>query len=234
MSKLNNLTQEASDRAETRGSSSQSRSPGGKNISQFSDNVDQQAENVIRLEEQLRTLGKQLLRKQESLEEYLSERAALKVRLQDSQRRCQKYEDQVNALLEAADPYDYEANAGGGEGFSVGMNHPRDLGNRKLRQRGGGVGGGGSDRLSRPVRASQDLEKLGVHASPGVNKAVDMIDTWTLITGRHLKAYPLLRLTFVFYLLLIHLWAFCLLAYHAHLIDMDNANASNMTNNKLG
>jgi hypothetical protein len=75
---------------------------------------------------------------------------------------------------------------------------------------------------------------LGVHASPRVAKAVDTIDTWTLITGRHLKAYPLLRLTFVMYLLLIHLWAFCLLAYHAHTLDLDNENANSMTNNNLG
>jgi hypothetical protein len=74
--------------------------------------------------------------------------------------------------------------------------------------------------------------RLGVHASLRVANAVDTIDTWTLITGRHLKAYLLLRLTFVMYLLLIHLWAFCLLAYHA--LDLDNENANSMTNNNLG
>lgn len=202
----------------------ESRSP---NKNQYVDNHDQNEEKN-RLEEQLRTLGQQLLRKQESLEAYLSERAALKVRLQDSQRRCKKYEDQVTSLLESADPYDFEANVGGPpDGV-----RRSDSGN--LRKRGGSTNGsGGSDRLNRPVRASQDLEKLGVHAGPRVTNVVDTIDTWTLITGRHLKAYPLLRLTFVLYLVFIHIWAFCLLAYHAHIMDLDNATANDMTNNKL-
>jgi hypothetical protein len=199
-----------------------SQGPGGQN--------DPHSQEITRLEEQMRTLGQQLLRKQESLEEYLSERAALKVRLQDAQRRCQKYEEQVTALLEAQDPYDYESNVGVSAG---GNRRSGDGGSLRKRGAGGGAGssGGGGHR---PLRASQDLESLGVHPSPRVTQAVDMIDTWTLITGRQLKAYPLLRLTFVFYLLFIHVWAFCLLAYHAHSLDLDNENANAMTNNKLG
>ena len=183
-------------------------------------------DEYIQLEEQLRSLGQQLLRKQESLEEYLSERAALKVRLQDSERRCKRYEDQVNALLDSQDPYDYEASAGISHGD-----------NGVLRKRGtsSNSGGPGSNSgVHRPIRASQDLEKFGVRAGPRVTKAVDMIDTWTLVTGRHLKAYPLLRLVLVFYLLFVHLWAFCILAYHAHSLDMENENANAMTSNKFG
>jgi len=208
----------------------------GKNAHAQSGNTTQevgdskeQLEEKNRLEEQLRTLGQQLLRKQESLEEYLSERAALKVRLQDAQRRCKKYEDQVASMLESADPYDYEANVGNPPG---GVRRS-ESGNLRKRGTSSLSGAGGNDRLTRPVRASQDLEKLGVHAGPRVTNVVDTIDTWTLITGRHLKAYPLLRLTFVLYLLFIHLWAFCLLAYHAHILDQDNATANAMTNNKL-
>jgi len=37
---------------------------------------------------------------------------------------------------------------------------------------------------SRGLKVSSDLEKMGVKPGPGVKKAVDMIDSWTLLTGR--------------------------------------------------
>lgn len=42
---------------------------------------------IEQLEDQVRSLGQQLLKKQDSMQELLSERAGLKVRLQDAQRR---------------------------------------------------------------------------------------------------------------------------------------------------
>lgn len=42
---------------------------------------------IEQLEDQVRNLGQQLLKKQEAMQELLSERAGLKVRLQDAQRR---------------------------------------------------------------------------------------------------------------------------------------------------
>lgn len=91
LTRISEITSEQHILVDTTSSSSSS--------SSSNDNSSQQqgrhAEDINRLDEQLRTLGQQLLRKQETLEEYLSERAALKVRLQDAQRRCQKYEEQV-------------------------------------------------------------------------------------------------------------------------------------------
>ena len=63
-----------------------------------------------------------------------------------------------------------------------------------LQRRGSGSGGplaanssGGLKRRSRQENmVISDLEKIGVRAGPGVTKAVDMIDTWTLVTGRYL------------------------------------------------
>jgi chromosome segregation ATPase len=45
------------------------------------------SQTIQQLESQVKSLGQQLLRKQDAMQELLSERAALKVRLQDSQRR---------------------------------------------------------------------------------------------------------------------------------------------------
>ena len=35
------------------------------------------------------------------------------------------------------------------------------------------------------VTVTADLEKMGLHTGPNVKKAVDMIDSWTLLTGRY-------------------------------------------------
>lgn len=43
---------------------------------------------IAELEVQVRNLGHQLLKKQDAMQDLLSERAGLKVRLQDSNRRC--------------------------------------------------------------------------------------------------------------------------------------------------
>jgi hypothetical protein len=70
-------------------------------------------------------------------------------------------------------------------------------------------------------QVSAEFERMGVRAAPSVAKAVDMIDAWTLITGRFLRNYPLLRMSFVLYLVLIHLWAIVILAVHTHSLDLE-------------
>jgi hypothetical protein len=70
-------------------------------------------------------------------------------------------------------------------------------------------------------KVSAEFERMGVRTAPSVAKAVDMIDAWTLITGRFLRHYPLLRMSFVLYLVLIHLWAIVILAVHTHSLDLE-------------
>jgi hypothetical protein len=48
---------------------------------------EERSQTIQQLESQVKSLGQQLLRKQDAMQELLSERAALKVRLQDYQRR---------------------------------------------------------------------------------------------------------------------------------------------------
>lgn len=70
-------------------------------------------------------------------------------------------------------------------------------------------------------RISSEFEKIGVKTVPSVAKAVDIIDGWTLVTGKFLRHYPLLRISFVMYLVLIHLWAIVILAVHTHSLDLE-------------
>jgi hypothetical protein len=76
-------------------------------------------------------------------------------------------------------------------------------------------------RGAQKAKASAEFERMGMKTAPGVAKAVDMIDAWTLLTGRFLRSYPLLRIAFVVYLALIHLWAIVILAVHTHSLDLE-------------
>lgn len=89
-------------------------------------------------------------------------------------------------------------------------------------------------------RVINDLEKIGVRPGAGVTKAVTVIDSWTLFTGRYvvstildfffsdgdfffyyrvLRHHPLLRLGFVMYLLMLHLWVLFILIIHTHSLE---------------
>lgn len=61
--------------------------PSGGDIESLHEELKNKNILIQQLESQVKSLGQQLLRKQDAMQELLSERAALKVRLQDSQRR---------------------------------------------------------------------------------------------------------------------------------------------------
>lgn len=81
-----------------------------------------------------------------------------------------------------------------------------------LRQRGMGQGS----------RVFSDLEKIGVvKAAPRVAQAMDILDTYTLLTGKLLRSHPWLRIGFVVYLLLLHLWVLVVLGIHTHSLELE-------------
>lgn len=45
---------------------------------------------------------------------------------------------------------------------------------------------------------------------------LDTFDTLAVDLGSHFRSYPMSRMAFMIYLLILHLWAFFLLVYHAH------------------
>ena len=65
------------------------------------------------------------------------------------------------------------------------------------------------------------LEKIGVKAAPSVIKAVDILDSWTLLTVRLVRSYPLLRLGVLIYLLVLHVWVIVILAIHTHSLELE-------------
>jgi hypothetical protein len=101
---------------------------------------------------------------------------------------------------------------------------------------GGGVGlkqrrGEGSEGYSQAMdnyskvasnhKVITDLEKMGVRPTEGVKRAVVLIDSYTFMTGKFLRRYPLIRLLFLCYLLFLHLWVFFIIGIHTHSLELD-------------
>lgn len=185
-------------------------------------------EEIQGLAQNVQNLSKQLLSKQSQVLELHAERSALKSRISDLQARCSKAEQQLITLRDLEDD-DFssvlegndDAESGGVGGSMYGNSGASSSGGGGLKQRGGR----NNSVLAPPRRPPgshkmiSDLEKLGVKPAPAVAKAVNYIDAWTLLTGKFLKSYPMLRFGFVLYLLILHLWVFIVLGYQTHSLE---------------
>jgi hypothetical protein len=135
--------------------------------------------------------------------------------------RCKSAEERYNELLSA----EFEDGVAE-DALESGAVSGR--GSRQLMQRRGKGGAVGRKSVLPKREISADLEKAyGVKPLPALARAVDTLDSWTQLTGRYLRVYPQLRLAFVFYLILLHLWAMAILAFHTHSLDDGAASEPN-------
>jgi len=178
---------------------------------------------------QSQNLSKLLLKKQGAVLELQAERSALKSRLLDMQARCSAAEQQVAKLRDLEDGGDdlteYAAGTTTSSSSSSGLQNRRSGANGGSSSSSAGSAFGGSQQSGQDIRRTKvisDLEKIGVKPGARVATAVNMIDTWTMLSGRFLRSYPLARLGFVFYLLVLHLWALFILVLHTHSLDLDS------------
>lgn len=142
---------------------------------------------------QIKSLSEQVMRQQEKLGQYGSELSALKNRLKVAVDRADQAED---ALMEAsASNHDVEIGPSGG-----GMR----------RRRGQRSNNGGSIRAAFRLNYSQNpqVETVGI--------AIDALDSFAVQTGKFLKSNPFARGGFLLYLIILHLWTFIVLFFHAH------------------
>lgn len=200
-------------------------------------NADSNNLNAVReLKEQLRdqrtqnqNLSKLLLKKQNDLLELQAEKSTLKSKIADLNQRCTSAEQQLAQLRDLEeDAEDFYDNAGDD---SNSLSTP-GLQQRKVGGTTGDSASFGSDstgqlksrRRMQSTGASYkvitDLERLGVKPGTGVASAVNLIDGWTLFTGRLLRTHPLVRLGFVLYLLILHMWVLLILVIHTHSLEI--------------
>jgi len=149
------------------------------------------------LEMQVASLSEDLIRQRGKLQNASTEVLTLKNRLKSALSRAETAEQAVHAtrIIEA---HDVERGMGGGSNK-----------NRKKY----GVRG---RKTSSSIRSALKLNGGRGNARESVGNIVDAIDALSLQTGKFFQSDPLARLIFLLYLVVLHLWAFCLVLFHAH------------------
>lgn len=143
---------------------------------------------------QAQNLSKLLLKKQGTVMELQAEKSALKSRLTDMENKLWTSEQQLVAVRaelddDAGEEEDDDMHGSHYSGQQSSDNleameglhqfrQGSDSDNRSLRSRAS------SSSSSRTTKVIYDLEKIGVKPSLGVTRAVNMIDAWTIVTGR--------------------------------------------------
>ena len=98
--------------------------------------------------------------------------------------------------------------------------------------RGGGGAGGGMGMKRRKggrvvgLTEGMDWEdmKLKTPGKAKVLKYVENVDKWSVGIGSEMRANPMLRTGFVFYLLFLHVWAAGIVAWHAHGFEKEHGD----------
>jgi Golgin subfamily A member 5 len=163
-----------------------------RNQSSLGDQDDSNPPNGSELSHQVKLLSEEVLKLRDKLANSSGEIKTLKIRVKAASERAVNAEEQ----LAAATLDGIEKSISGG--------FPRQ------RHADGGA-------QSASIRAAMRL-------SPGdrteqIGKVVDVVDTFAVSTGKYLRRNPLARAGFILYLVLVHLWTFLLLFFHAHNLE---------------
>eukprot|EP00934_Nitzschia_sp_Nitz4_P001069 Nitzschia sp. Nitz4//scaffold22_size323478//119997//122571//NITZ4_000523-RA/size323478-augustus-gene-0.196-mRNA-1//1//CDS//3329542983//1069//frame0 len=143
----------------------------------------------------VRELSEEVLRLREKLAGSSSESKTLRMRLQAATQRANKAEDDLAAArtVSRSGSFDDMERATG-----------------PTRRRKGGAANGSSMRSAMRLGSGQGerTEQIG--------KVVDAVDSFAVTTGKYLRRNPLARASFILYLVMVHLWTFVVLFFHAH------------------
>ncbi|CAB9515527.1 expressed unknown protein [Seminavis robusta] len=153
-----------------------------------------ESSEVHALRGQIKELSEEILLRREKMGSYSSEIAAMKSRLKTALDRAEKAEVALEETLagQSSDSLDRMERASPSSGNT-------------MRRRGGGRPNSGTTTIS----AAMKLEGGG-------KKAVDALDTFSVSTGKYLRANPFARAAFISYLVMLHLWTFVVIFFHAH------------------
>eukprot|EP00455_Lapot_gusevi_P004550 TRINITY_DN11872_c0_g1_i8.p1 TRINITY_DN11872_c0_g1~~TRINITY_DN11872_c0_g1_i8.p1 ORF type:complete len:416 (+),score=91.81 TRINITY_DN11872_c0_g1_i8:71-1249(+) len=150
------------------------------------------------LEKKLSSMADHLLQKQIHIEKLVSEKAAIKLQLDNERKLSQMLKQQLSQLQEADDADDTDADF-----TSIDIHGGSTPGSGKLRARA---------RAAPPAPAPQASSSSSLHPlrslrdSPPVQQALSFLDSLGAQFGQLLRARPRMRVAFMIYILLIHLW----------------------------
>jgi chromosome segregation ATPase len=193
-----------------------------------SSNKKEGSDAIRDLENQVQSLGSQLLKKQSTVQELVAERSGLKAKIDSLQTRCSNAELELSKLkdLEGEDDLYMDNDDDGSSQSLVFKAASPYIGAANFSSNALSKESGTPSKERRPRhqvshksgKISAEFEKLGVKRG-SVVKAIEGVDSWALMSGRFLRSYPLLRLGFVLYLLMLHFWVFLVLSFHMTSLD---------------
>lgn len=174
------------------------------------------------LKSQIAYLSEQILKHQTKQELDSTEISTLKSRLRQAVSRAEEAEDIANTanahlstLTNNSDigrynhnAYDLEAETGLGR---LNNNTMRSRHNRKGRTKALSI----RSALNLNTTASQFDSSTGENFKEQLGKTIDALDKFTIETGSILKYNPIPRALFLLYFMILHVWTFILISYHA-------------------
>lgn len=146
-----------------------------------------------KLQKQVSQLSEDLVRQKAKLQNSTTEVQTLKNRLRSAQSRAEVAEKAAQAQV-----FDIESNSFG----------------RGARQRNFG-----KKNKVISIKSALNLESGSGEARETLGKIVDIIDMIAVDLGSYFRSDPFARLFFLIYLIILHLWAFCLIIFHAHRLE---------------
>jgi len=150
---------------------------------------------------QIKLLSEEVLRLRDKIANQNSESLAMKTRLKVAVDRSNKLEDELIVSRTSANG---DGNAY--ESMERALN-PKSGGGRRRH---------GNPSSSSSIRTAMLLNSSGGDRTEKIGHVVDQIDSFAVSTGKYLRRNPIARAGFIFYLILIHLWTFVILFFHAH------------------
>ncbi|KAG7349339.1 golgin subfamily A member 5 [Nitzschia inconspicua] len=151
----------------------------------------------VEMANQIQLLSEEVVRLRDKIADHNSESLAMKHRLKSAVDRATKLEDELalarNSQSDNADIYDS-------------MERAQSSRRRRL----------GTTPSVGSIRSAMRLDGGGGERSKQIGQAIDAVDSFAVSTGKYLRRNPLARAAFIFYLIVIHLWSFIILFFHAH------------------
>ena len=164
------------------------------------------------LNKRVATLSKLVVQHQAKIDDSKVEVSTLKSRLRAANSRAEAAERLAIVSGNTSDVSDLEM--GGGLGYATGRMRRRNRGRLLMR--------------SKSIRSALKLDagRGRSDAQEQIGSIVDALDKWSIETGAYLRSDPIARGVFLTYLVVLHIWAFCLLFFHTHTdLNIDNSFA---------
>jgi predicted nucleic acid-binding Zn-ribbon protein len=170
------------------------------------------------LRKQMASLSEKVFEQQSKIDHSRAEISTLKNRLQAAVRRA----DAAEKSLEDANQrlIMMEAPSNAGIALSGTMSSTDEETGTKPRRRSGPVRKG----FQRTSQVESIRSALGLHhgrlpiggCQEGMAQLLDTVDSISIDLGSHFRYSPISRLAFITYLIILHMWAFFLVVFHAH------------------